>query len=235
MFIRNREDFSFIDLGNDIDSLIFEFEKKVWSREEYNQWLQFKSNKEKVYPLICESCGHLMSCTRDHYINSNFNWNRLRCSNSYCENVMATDNFVLNIKEKNKEKLRVSLADMIEEVHKESIKQLRKFTTTISVDVQNGLLSELEIHIRTCKECGGETRCVQRVEVANSTDYIVQDYSACGRCFGGGFMTVGSGMVENELNNRKVSGREIGDILVNKASIDSIVKRMKEYMINTKN
>lgn len=151
--------------------------KNVWTARKYNAWLQFESGclEAVVYPAVCPKCECLMSCSSEHYSKRKDNWDRVRCTNSGCGNVMAKDSFVAAFKRKNEKKRMQELASVISE-HTCDVVMGTDYSQ-VPEGIRIGWPRAAE---SGCRECGG------RVEVWRTlqSERLVSLICSCERCFG---------------------------------------------------
>lgn len=168
------------------------FRKRSMTREKYNKHLQFGYDEDKVYPEVCEKCGCLMGCSREHWDKRNKTWQRLKCSDSLCGNIRATQRFVDEIKPKNMAKLKERIGHLMQ--------QEFDFDTTVYVGEKAGVIYQKHTNCRphVCQECGGTLSSAFIVKSGPWYSFVL----ACDRCQGscgiGGFQILPK-KAENEL------------------------------------
>lgn len=163
----------------DFDDDEFTFTKNIWSKEKYNHDLQYLSDEDDVYPVVCEKCGCLMRCSRERWEKNKATQYRMKCTNDECKAILSTPEFVEHIKTKNINKLKTSIAKTIEHEFGVYSKILgEEEAAKWFEENKNDLLSDLIKE--KCDECGGDRKPAFVLINEKHKHLIV----ACSQCFG---------------------------------------------------
>lgn len=166
-FLASQSDFEtflqFLNAGEEITLV-----KDLWTGNRYNEWLRWESDENDVFPETCRQCGSLMGCSKEHYSRRKRNWDRLRCSNSFCGCVEASVGFVEKIASRNFGKLAQEIQTALASHH----------SADVLIEPARG-----DAHSLTgnqCRECGGTTLHYRTIRSPAQTSHVF----ACIRCFG---------------------------------------------------